>query len=55
MAQPIKATPTIKGRDAEKIWYEMEHGTPSTPERVKMVRDSDEVYRQATERARKIG
>lgn len=49
MAKPITATPTIKGRAAEIIRREIEHGTPNTPERVQWIREADEVYRRATQ------
>lgn len=51
MAKPIVATPTIRGKAADRIRQEIQHGTKNTPDRVAFIRKSDEVYRQATERA----
>ena len=44
MAKPISATPVIKGKDAERIAHEIRHGTPNTPERVRMIREADSIY-----------
>ena len=46
MAKPITTTPTIKGKDAERIAQEIRRGTPNTPARERMIRESDCVYRR---------
>ena len=38
----IRATPTVRGKDAEKILHEIEHGTPDTPQRLETIRRADE-------------
>jgi len=38
------ATPTLTGKDAEAVLYEIEHGTPDTPERIAMILHADEIY-----------
>jgi hypothetical protein len=46
MAKPITTTPTIKGMDAVRIVREIQRGTPNTPARERMIRESDNVYRR---------
>jgi len=38
------ATPTMSGRDAEVLRYEIEHGTPDTFERVERIRRADVLF-----------
>lgn len=51
MATRIKATPVVRGRDADRIIEEMREGTPDTPQRVETVRRADSVYHRAASRA----
>jgi len=50
MAKPISATPVIKGKDADRIAHEIRHGTPNTPERVRMIREADAIYGRHSQR-----
>lgn len=50
MAKPIKPTPTVKGRAAERILKEMRQGTPNTPKRIETIRRADQVYSRAMRR-----
>ena len=50
MANPIKATPVVRGKDATRILEEMRNGTPDTPKRIETIRRADSVYRRAAPR-----
>jgi hypothetical protein len=41
MAKTLRATPVVRGRDADRIRHEMVHGTPNTPQRVATIRRAD--------------
>ena len=42
----INATPPVTGKDAERILYEMRHGTPNTPQRLATIRRADELFQR---------
>lgn len=46
MARPVRSTPVIKGRDAERIQREIVQGTRNTPERIQQIREADAIYRR---------
>jgi hypothetical protein len=47
MAKPIRATPVVKGKAADRIVKEMRHGTPNTVQRVETIRRADSVYKKS--------
>jgi hypothetical protein len=51
MAQPITATPPVKGEAAKIIQEEIRRGTPNTPERIATIRRADQVFHKASTRA----
>ena len=51
MATPIKDTPVVKGKAAERILTELRHGTPDTPKRIETIRRADNVYRRSSPRS----
>ena len=50
MAKPIKATPVIKGKDAERIAKEIRDGTPRTKQREETLERAKSVFQQSTDR-----
>jgi hypothetical protein len=45
MARPIKETPVLKGKDAERFRYNMEHPTPVSAEEVDKARQTYERFK----------
>lgn len=39
----------IFGRDADRILYEIVHGTPNTPQRIRTIHEADELYERVTQ------
>jgi len=48
MAKPIKATPIIKGRDADRILKEIREGTPRTQQRAETLARAKRVFSDST-------
>lgn len=46
MTKFIPATLVVTGKAAERIQYEIEHGTPDTPKRIETIRRADKAYRR---------
>ena len=45
MARPIKETPVLKGKDAERFRYNMEHPTPVSADEVTRARETYERFK----------
>ncbi len=37
-------TDIVTGKDAERLLYEIVHGTPNTPKRIRTIREADRLY-----------
>ena len=47
MAKPIRATPVVKGKAADRIIQEMRNGTPNTAKRIETITRADRIYSQS--------
>ncbi len=47
MTKPIKATPVVKGKSADRIVREMQRGTPNTAQRIETIQRADRVYQES--------
>jgi len=51
MAKPIKATPVIKGKDAQRIVKEIREGTPRTKQREETLARAKNVFQQSSNKS----